>query len=97
MDEYYEPENMLYVVTKILEAHPETRNSDDLLLMEYTRKVLGRPIFLPDSGISFKMLKTLERNRRKCQELNQHLRAGQEVEAKRSELNEEFKRGRYEI
>lgn len=82
--------SMQFQVMRILKEVPEARNSDDLLLKELTRRT-GKQLNLEEYNISMAIIKSMERARRKVQELNPALKALENVQEKRKEMQEQYK------
>ena len=84
-------ESIHYAILKLLEEVPATRDSDDELLKEYSKRHMRIEIDLRKLGGSFPLLKTIERERRKIQSLRKDLVASPFVKDKRMELENDYK------
>lgn len=84
---------------KILQEFPVTRNTDEALVRVYTSIYCKGCIDLEKMGFSVKMIKNILRARRKVQEVNPELKAVEEIQVKRDELEQQFRltRGNFVI
>lgn len=79
-------------VMKILREVPGSRSSDDILLMEFSKRHCKKALDLKDFGLCFGTLKTIERDRRWIQRYNEDLQANIKVKEDREDLELAYRR-----